>query len=207
MKWLLALAVALLASCASKPSPSAIAPPAPPRAVQVAPEVSKLRDQITVADRSVAVIDAGAKEAAKAATAARQEAERLKVQKSASEAELDGLWKQLQTVEIRNLFLEAETSRLAANLTDARDTAAKLQQHAAAKDAEADQLRAGHAHLASMVGDYSKQLAAAREKITKESSRADKLSGEIRLYRVCLGILLTIGIIRIFLSFRYRPLG
>lgn len=37
---------AVLASCASKPAPSSIVPPAPPRAVPVAPEVSKLRDQL-----------------------------------------------------------------------------------------------------------------------------------------------------------------
>ena len=154
-----------LASCASKPAPSSVVPPIPPRAPPVAPEANKLRDQITAADKSAAMIDAGAKEARKAATAARVEAERLKTQKTATEAELTKLWQDLQTIESRNPFLETETSRLAANLTDARDTAAKLQEHAAVKDAEADGLRAGHTHVKAVMGDYATQLAGANKTI------------------------------------------
>jgi chromosome segregation ATPase len=179
---------AVLASCASKHAPSSIVPPAPPRAVPVAPEVSKLRDQITAADKSVAVIAAGAKEAARAATAARQEAERLKIQKSATEAELTKLWHDLQTVEARNFFLETETSRLAVNLTDARATAAKLQEHAAAKDAEAERLRGDLDFLSIVAKDHANSRSEAEKATAKERTRADKLAGEIRLYRIALGI-------------------
>lgn len=186
--------IGLLVSCASKPAQSSVIPPAPPRAAPVAPEVSKMRDQITAVDKSVAVIDASAKEARQASTAARQEAERLKTQKTATEAELTKLWQDLQTVEARNLFLETETSRLAASLTDARTTAARLQEHAAAKDQEADQLRAGHDHLKAMVGDYASQLATVQKTVEAQRTRADKLAGEIRLYRIALGICAAIAL-------------
>jgi chromosome segregation ATPase len=185
---------AVLASCASKPAPSSVIPPAPPRAVPVAPEASKLRDQIADAGKMAAVIDAGAKEARQAATAARQEAERLKTQKTATEAELTKLWQDLQTVEARNLFLETETSRLTVSLTDARATAGKLQEYASAKDAEAEQLRVGHSHLKAMVGDYTTQLASANKAIEGQRTRADKLAGEIRLYRIALVICVAIAL-------------
>ena len=189
MKWLLALALPLaVLSCAPKAAPSSIVPPAPPKALPVAPEVSKLRDQITEADKSAAVIDAGAKEARLAATAARKEAERLKTQKTATEGELTKLWQDLQTVESRNLFLETETSRLAVNLKDARATAAKLQEHAAAKDAEAERLRGDLDFLSVVAKDHANSRSEAEKATAKERTRADKLAGEIRLYRIALGI-------------------
>ncbi|WAC18938.1 hypothetical protein OVA24_17030 [Luteolibacter sp. SL250] len=185
---------AVLASCAPKPAPTSVVPPAPPRATAVAPEVGKLRDHIAEADRMATAIDSGAKEARLAATRAREEAERLKDRKTATEAELTRLWQDLQTMEARNLFLETETARLAANLTDARKTAATLQQHAAAKDAEADQLRAAHTHLTSTVADYATQITASNKAAEAQRTRADKLAGEIRLHRIALGICVAIAL-------------
>lgn len=184
----------LLASCATRPAPTSAIPPAPPRAATVAPEAGKLRDQVDDAGKMAAVIDTGAKEARQAATRAREEAERLKTRKTATEAELTRLWQDLQSVETRNLFLETETSRLAANLNDARRTAATLQQHASAKDAEADQLRAGHTHLGKVVADQARQIAATGKAIELQRTRADKLAGEIRIYRIALGICAAITI-------------
>lgn len=193
----------LFTACATKPTPSSIIPAAPPKAIPVTPEASKLRDQINAADKTAALIDTGAKEAHKAATAARAQAERLKDQKSATPAELTKLWQDLQSLEARNLFLETETSRLTANLTDARNTAGTLQQYAAAKDAEAQQLRSQHSHLSTMVSDYSTQLTTANKATTQQRARADRLAGEILLYRIALGIIaaLLIGwaILKLFL--------
>jgi len=184
----------LVASCATRPTPTPVIPPAPPRAAVVAEEAGRLRDHISDAGKMAAVIGSGAKEARLAATKAREEAERLKTQKSASGAELTRLWQDLQAVEARNLFLETETSRLAGNLADARKAAATLQQHASAKDAEADQLRAGHTHLSTMVGDYASQLTARNKAAEAQRTRADKLAGEIRLYRIALGLCLAIAL-------------
>lgn len=182
----------MLASCATRHAPPPTTPPAPPRAAAVAPEVSKLRDHMAEAGKMATIIGSGATEARLAATKAREEAERLKTRKTATATELTQLWRDIQTVEARNLFLETETSRLTASLTDARNTAATLQQHAAVKDAEADQLRAGHTHLRSLVGDYAKQLAATAKASESHRTRADKLAGEIRIYRIALGICLAI---------------
>jgi uncharacterized phage infection (PIP) family protein YhgE len=184
----------LLASCATKPTPVSTVAPPPPRAAAVAPEVSKLRDHVAEADKMAASIDTGAKEARLAATRAREEAERLKSRKAATEAELTKLWQDLQTVEARNLFLETESSRLTAALSDARASAAKLQQYAATKDAEAEQLRAGHTQLTATVSDYATQLAATTKATEIQRTRADKLAGEIRLYRIALAICAAIAL-------------
>jgi len=171
----------------------------------VAPEASKLREHITDADKAAAAIATGATEARKAATAAREEAARLKQNKTASEAELTKLWLDLQTVETRNLFLETETTRLTANLTDARRTAGILQEYASAKDAEADRLRAGHDHLATQVADHATQLSAAHRAAQDHRSRADKLAGEVRLYRIALAIVAAILIAWVALRIFLRP--
>jgi chromosome segregation ATPase len=188
------LSCVLLASCATKPAPASIIPAAPPRAAAVAPEAGKLRDQISNAGEISAIIGSGAKEARLAATKAREDAERLKARKTANEAELTRLWQDLQNVEERNLFLEMETSRLAASLTDARATAGRFQEQASMKDAEADQLRAAHIHLSTMAADHATRLTAATKSIETQRTRADKLSGEIRIYRIALGICLAIAL-------------
>ncbi|MBX3740260.1 MAG: hypothetical protein KF712_04670 [Akkermansiaceae bacterium] len=194
MRSTIPLCCILLASCASKPAPTSIVPAAPPRAAAVAPEAGRLRDQIADAGEMAAIIGSGATEARLAATKAREEAERLKTLKTATEAELTRLWQDLQTVEARNLFLDTETSRLAAALTDARAAAGRLQEHASMKDAEAGQLRAAHTHLSTMVADHATQLTAATKAIGIQRTRADKLSGEIRIYRITLGICLAIAL-------------
>lgn len=196
MKWLaIIISAVCLASCANKRTLTPPLPVAPPKAILVAPVASQVRESIAVADKTAAVLDVGAKEAGKAATAARIEAERLKNQKAANESELTKLWQDLQSVESRNLFLETQTSRLVANLSDARKTAETLQQHAAAKDAEAERLRDQHKQLSETASYYSEGLAAAYKSIQDERSRADKLEGEILLYRIALGIISTLALL------------
>lgn len=207
MKYLTIILTGLaLASCATTKAPSTPPlPQAPPRAVLVAPEASRVRESIATADRTAAVIDAGAKDASKAATAARQEAERLKDQAAVSPAEMTKLWQDLQSLEARNLFLETQASRLVANLTDARNTAATLQQVAAEKDAEAEQLRAQHLQLSQTATHYSQQLDATHQESVKQRTRADKLAGEILLYRIALVVLTAIGALYIFARIYFRP--
>lgn len=186
---LIALLV-LAASCHhAKVTPSAKLPAAPPRALPVAPEASKVRDQITLADKTASTISTGAQQAAKHATAARQEAERLKAAKSADEAELASLWQSLLTLEAENHSLAKDASRLTTHLADARLTAASLQQYASAKDAEADLLRSQHTHLADSIADYAKQVAALEKSAADHRTKADRLTGEIRLYRISLGMI------------------
>lgn len=198
---IIALVFVWLTSCAPNRLPPASVPTPPPRAVPVAPEASKVRESIAVADRTAVVIDTTAKDAARAATEARKEAERLKTQKSAAPAELDRLWQDLQSLEARNLFMETQASRLVANLTDARNTAAILQQVAAEKDAEADGLRSQNTQLGKTVSNYSTELNKSYADAAKQRSRADLLAGEIRLYRLALGIASLLIVLYLFARF------
>lgn len=178
--WILPL-IALLASCATQPTGL---PTPPPKAKPVAPQVSRVRDSVATVDKVATVIESNAKEASQAATAARKEAERLKDQQRASAAELEGLWKSLQSVEARNLFLENETQRLSRHLTELGGLTSALEQAAAAKDAEADQLRAQAAQLTETAIAQVKASKAAEKEAQVQRTRADKLAGEIRIYRV-----------------------
>lgn len=189
MKPLLFILCALVAaSCAPKAPLTPPLPTAPPKAILVAPLASKVRESIATADRTAAVIDAGAKEASKAATKARAEAERLKIQKTATEGELTKLWQSLQAVESRNLFLESQVTRLTTNLADARGAAATLQEHAAKKDQEAEAAQAQLADVKVTATYHAGQAKATWEESLKQRTRADKLAGEILLYRIALGI-------------------
>ena len=76
------------------------------------------------ADRQTALITQTAEEVTRATRAAREKAGELAKERSATPEELTRLWQDLQSVEARNLFLETQTKRLTANLTDARANAA-----------------------------------------------------------------------------------
>lgn len=193
MKLLSLLIPLLCVACATGPRDL---PAPPPKARPVAPEVSAVRESIAKTNKSVAIIDAGAKEAAREATKARQEAERLKNQQTASAAELRGLWESLQSVEARNLFLESETSRLSLQVGKLEASGAVLEQAAAEKDAEADELRRQLLFAADVIATNKKATADAEKAATKERTRADNLAGEIGIYR---WLLWPVGIVLVLL--------
>lgn len=192
MKHLLLTAILplLLPACATKAIPGGTPPlpAAPPKAILVAPAVSQLRETLQAADRQSTLVTQAARETTRATTQAREKAGVLAKNRAATPEELTRLWQDLQSLEARNLFLETQTQRLTGNLTDARNTAAILQQTAAAKDAEADALRQQHTHLTQTVSHYSRELGTAHQAAITQRTRADQLSGEIRLYRLALGI-------------------
>jgi len=186
----LSLIAALLTACGTRSIPGATPPlpAAPPRAIPVVPAVSQLRETLQAADRQTALIHQTAEEVTRATRAAREKASELAKEQSATPEQLTRLWHDLQSVEARNLFLETQTKRLTANLTDARATAATLQQAAAAKDAEAEALRQQHSHLSQTVSHYSQELHTAHKATLTQRTKADELRGEIRLHRLALGI-------------------
>jgi predicted nucleic acid-binding Zn-ribbon protein len=188
MKLLLILPLLALASCATRTAVTAPLPAPPPKAAAVAPEVSRIRESIADADQQATAIRHAAQESTRAAADARKESGRLAGKGSATPAELNSLWKALQSLEARNLFLEGETHRLTGQLTTLRTSAASLEEKAAARDAEATQLRDQNIHLSARVTTSDRMTATAQGDAIQQRTRADKLAGEIRLYRIALGI-------------------
>lgn len=205
MRYLAALIGLLIASCAPKAAVFAPLPSAPPKAVAVAPEVSKVREAIANADKQAATIRAAATEASRQITAARVDAERLAKAQAATPADLNGLWKALQSAESRNLFLEDETNRLSIRLTATSSDIARLEALASAKDAEASDLRRQNDDLRARVAASDKVAADAQAEAAKQRTRADKLAGEIRLYRLGLGIAALLLIAWVILKFILPP--
>ncbi len=189
LRAIILLGLPFILSCSPEGAPAIPPlPPPPPRAAAVAPEVSKVRESIADADKNAAAIRDAARHSSAAAKEARQEAERLAERRSATPDELNGLWKALQSLEARNLFLEAETESLTTRLTALRTEAAALQQTATARDAEATQLRALSENLTATANHCATTLDRAHKQTALQRSRADKLAGEIHLYRIALGI-------------------
>jgi predicted RNase H-like nuclease (RuvC/YqgF family) len=163
MKTIIAAALSfILASCATrKPEPLVVAPTAPPKAVPVAPAAVEVRagvrDGSVAAERLEVQVDgmrrtaAGLRETMQRAV---DEAARLREAKTATEAEIDALWKMLSNSNdhAKNLFDEVERSKataadLRAKLATAEKSVEDLIRIAANKDAEADGLRLQNADL------------------------------------------------------------
>lgn len=186
---LIASLLGAISSCAPHadvPTPPLPAPP--PKAAAVAPAVSRIRETISDADKQAAAVRDAARESATASTRAREEAGRLAANKTATAAELTGLWQALQSVEARNLFLEGETARLTTRITTLRDEASRLQETATARDLEATQLRGANDGLMATTAHYATALRTAQADASTQRTRADKLKGEINLHRIALGI-------------------
>lgn len=115
MKSLIPLILACaMASCAHRgPAPSPVLPV--PKAVVVTPDVQAISpsvDRVSDANSKlkgqVGALQAQAKTAREEADRAMAEAARLVVMGSATKGELEGMWRSLQSVSARNLFLETE---------------------------------------------------------------------------------------------------
>lgn len=204
----------LFASCAPK---AVVIPPmvritAPEKAPDVAPALRDARKAAADADKkgdqaraSVASVSREATGLREGLQAAVVEADRLRKQKTASEAELDGMWRSLEALTARNLFLEAEAAKAADALEHekalrrgAADAMIYAEQLALQKQTEANQLRLqlidseaarAASHQASEA--MAKAVAAANE-------RADKQAGELRLWRwggLILGLLMAAWVV------------
>lgn len=155
MKHLAVISCLLLAGCADKGGlrVQPIVHPVPRN--HVAPAVDAVSAPVEAVDASNRALESKVaslrREAATARTEASRataEAGRLAAIGTATKAELDGLWKSLQAVEARNLFLEAEEDQLARNveaqrtvIADLRVKVTEAQRVAAMKDAEVAELR------------------------------------------------------------------
>lgn len=127
--------VGFLASCAPAPAPRAIIPSAPPRSAPAAPVIAaanstqsastaasaKLESQVNLLRQSASDLQDGMAEAV-------LEADRLRKQKSATEADLDGLWQKLTNLQTRNLFLEAEAETAVTYAVEQKERRAAAEQ-------------------------------------------------------------------------------
>ncbi len=199
--WTLAAGLTLLCiSCArsSLQDPRPLPPP-PAAAPPVAPAVTRVRETLATTGRDAAVLQHAAADLSRAAADATREAARLAGKQTATPDELNGLWKSLQSLEARNLFLESETTRLTGNLQDLAGQLVILQQTAADRDAEATQLRDQLAFAHAEKSRDSAAIDRARHDTLTQRTRADRLTGEIIIYRIILGILLALILIWILI--------
>lgn len=146
----LLLVVLALASCAPQAIPRAIVPTLPARTASVLPVVESARQAqartAVVSDRlerQVESLKQTATQVSDGMAEAVLEADRLRKQQGASEAELDGLWQRLTAVKERNLFLETQADEAVAFALEQKSlrevsetTLAEVQRLATASEAE-----------------------------------------------------------------------
>ena len=221
MKLFVPLILAVITSCA--PS-SPLVPPfvkqtLPAQAADISPALNAARDAATKADAAVDLSRGHITTITRETTTLRQglqaatdEADRLRRQKTASEAELDGMWQSLQALTARNLFLESEAQAAADSLArekTLRHTASEAltTAHALArgKESEATQLRLQLIDSESQREAIHTTSAALAKAVAHHQSRADKLAGEIRLYRIALGIAALLFLLWIIIKFLLPP--
>lgn len=199
-----------LGACAPDAIPLGVSPTAPAHSAEVVPTVQRARiiyEEQGAASRKledqVGRISKELSESKSAMTAALAEADRLRVQQSASPAELTGLFQQLKAVQARNLFLEAEvaaavsTADLQKNLrVTAEANLAALEKVAADRDAETATLRLQHEDMAAMILSQKTAFEAQAKTLTKAKEDA-AIGGYLRTWvivvAVCLGLFIALS--------------
>jgi len=138
-------------------------PTAPPRSASVLPVVqaARVHQAATAAvsaslEGQVATLRQSASQLRDGMADAVLEADRLRQQKSASQAELNGLWSKLAALDARNLFLETEKADSLASqhrILRAQQQVAleEVASVAASSDAELSMLRLQHADMADTI--------------------------------------------------------
>ena len=198
------LALALLASCAPRPGtvPKHVPldPPPKARAVEVAPvrhAAAAAHREAAVAGAKVEKIAAEVKALESHLGAAVAEADRLRKQKSASERELDLMWENLTKIHQRHdaLSLEAQGAKAALDRQKLLHAAAeaeiaKLEQAVREAGVETALLRSSFTTAEKLRAGTAEALDTANASAADHLAKAQKLSGEIRLFRILAGTLL-----------------
>lgn len=221
MKILLSLFLAVVTSCG--PTTPVVSPfvkqTLPAKAADISPALNAARDAAARADAAsdlsrehITTITRESTTLRQGLQAATAEADRLRKQKTASETELDGLWQSLQALTARNLFLEAETQAATNSLARERtlrltasEALATAQTLARSKESEATQLR-----LQLIDSEYQREAihttsTSLAKTAAQHQSRADQLAGEIRLYRIALGIAVLLFVLWLIIKFLLPP--
>lgn len=158
MKYIPILFALLFASCAPKAIPTARIVPVPQSVARVAPRAAVVHSKVEAAAVTSADLRTGIQRAM-------EEADRLRKQKTASEAELTNMWSILtkEKEAAANLFNQLES---------ARGEAAKLAADAVFKDVEVDQLRIANQTLSNQVEQATKNEQIHQKKTEKLSKKA-----------------------------------
>ena len=135
MSAIAAIVVLFLFSCAPAPASRAIIPAAPPRTAPAAPVIATTRATQTASATASARLESqvntlrqSASELQDGMAEAVLEADRLRRQKSATEADLNGLWQKLTHLQTRNLFLETEAETAVTYATEQKERRAVAEQ-------------------------------------------------------------------------------
>lgn len=167
------------------------------RAPDVSPALKEARKAAAAADERsdeardrVASVSREASGLREGLQAAAVEADRLRKQKTASEAELEGMWRSLEALTVRNLFLEAEAAKAEEALKHekalrrgAADAMIHAEQLALQKQGEADQLRQQLADSEAARAVVHESAQALGEVAAAANAKADQATGELRLWR------------------------
>ena len=162
----------LMTCCAHKAVMPALVPTAPPVAVAVVPTVTAVQKSQQTAraageklESQVGKFSGDAATLRKGLQDATVEADRLRKQKSATEADLDKLWAQLNELTQRNMFLETEALEAVKTANDQRLARVEVEKQleaalraAEAKDAEAASLRLQNADLGQIIKDQGGKI-------------------------------------------------
>lgn len=134
-------------------------------------------------------------------------ADKLRQQKTATEAELKDLWAKLTLLSIHNDRIENEAKYAAGTLNDQRIEIEVLGKKLEANRAESQASETEKVSLRStLAAEKELRRVADRQgdelavKLTIASEKADKLSGEIRIYRIVLGVILAAIVIAIIVK-------
>jgi len=148
-------AVGFLSSCAPQPVPRAIIAPVPIATASTAPALAAARTQQSATaavsaklETQVNTLRQSASDLQDGMADAVLEADRLRQQKSATEAELNNLWQKLTDLNTRNLFLESETEAAVQFATEQKSLR--------------DQAETGMAQLTEITADQEAELTAYR---------------------------------------------
>jgi len=217
----LLLFLAVITSCA--PTTPVVSPfvkqTLPAKAADVSPAIDAAREAAAKADAAgdlsrerVTAITRETTTLRQGLQSATAEADRLRKQKTASETELDHLWQSLQALTARNLFLESETQAAADSLAlekslrlTAGEALTTAQALARGKENETTQLRLQLIDSESQREAIHATNSALAKATSQHQSRADKLTGEIRLYRIALGIAALLILLWLIIKFLLPP--
>jgi chromosome segregation ATPase len=183
---MIVIAVVGLFQCAPQPATRAIVPTLPNQSQKVVPAVDTARaataKTAVVSDRLERQVESLKKTATElndGMADAVLEADRLRKQKSATEAELQGLWEKLNAVKERNMFLELQADEAVAFANEqktlrveAEASLAEVSRLAAERDAEVVSLRLQHGDMAKMIEAANAETAKLRADLNKANAEA-----------------------------------
>lgn len=194
----------LLTHCANGPPRPAPIGATPNKSVAVTPKASASAAETAKLRQQVDNLHVTAKRLSTGMDRVVDETKRLRIQKSANEAELETLWKLLaeSQTEARNMFKELEVAQEQARL--AQQKSDELQMLSVARDLEVDELRKDNAALIENVRMQGLTIVDLQKRLDKATAKAGLADYYNKLTWFVVGFFVIGGFL--FFLFRALPL-